>query len=362
MEKNIPTYQLIIDDSVDSDLQVDFIAMVDAPAIEKNWMAFREEFADHTAEIENLRAKEQAELNSKIPNAEQYTVNGKVDRSLLTNKDDIKTFDEIYNKYDQLITPLLNKNFAATKVSIDYDDTLSTDRGKQLAKKLIDEGVTLYIISARAELTGMLQIAKDLGIPESRVYATGSNKAKVEKIKELGITKHYDNNSDVVKELGSIGHKFLSLSFQANDQKQELFGPAMLANIPIYRNDSQLGEYNVVFNKDTIYKIAQKYFEKGYQSNLNLMHDPMQKVTDVFVFQSYIVDNAEGRPAPKGFEDAQDGSWFIGVKVNNPEVWAKVKTGEIKGFSVEGVFEYKKKEISIKELYEEIQQLISNVK
>jgi hypothetical protein len=337
MEKNIPTYQLIIDDSVDSDLQVDFIAMVDAPAIEKNWMAFREEF------VEPKSGEHETDF---IPRCISY-VTGE-------GKDSEQASAICYS--------IWGEHFAGPKISIDYDDTLSTDRGKTLAKKLIDEGVTLYIISARNELTGMIQTAKDLGIPESRVYATGSNKAKIEKIKELGIVKHYDNNSDVIKELGSIGHKFLSLSFQANDEKQELFGPAMLANVPIYRNDNQLGEYNVVFNKDTIYKIAQKYFEKGYQSNLNLMHDPMQKVTDVFVFQSYIVDNAEGRPAPKGFEDAQDGSWFIGVKVNNPEVWAKVKTGEIKGFSVEGVFEYKKKEISIKELYEEIQQLISNVK
>lgn len=45
-------------------------------------------------------------------------------------------------------------------------------------------------------------------IPASRIYATGSNKAKVEKVKELGITKHYDNNADVVKELGEVGVLF----------------------------------------------------------------------------------------------------------------------------------------------------------
>ena len=54
----------------------------------------------------------------------------------------------------------------------------------------------------------MLSTAKELGIPESRIYATGSNKAKVEKIKELGIDKHYDNNPDVIKELNGIGKLF----------------------------------------------------------------------------------------------------------------------------------------------------------
>jgi len=59
--------------------------------------------------VEQLRAEEQAELDSKIPNAEQYRVDGKVDRAKLTNEEDIKAFDEVYNKYDELISPLLEK-------------------------------------------------------------------------------------------------------------------------------------------------------------------------------------------------------------------------------------------------------------
>lgn len=96
------------------------------------------------------------------------------------------------------------------KISFDYDDTLTTKRGFELAKSKIDEGYIVYIISARQYYGGMLKRADELGIPHSRVYATGSNKAKVEKIKSLGITKHYDNNSDVVKELGSLGYQFAS--------------------------------------------------------------------------------------------------------------------------------------------------------
>jgi hypothetical protein len=151
------------------------------------------------------------------------------------------------------------------------------------------------------------------------------------------------------------------LKFAVDAEKQELFGAAMLANVPIYRRDNQLGEYNVVFDKETIYCIAQKFFEKGFQQNFNLMHDSNQKCEGVFVFQSYIVDSEQGRPAPRGFEDAQDGSWFLGVKVNNPEVWAKVKAGEVKGFSVEGVFEYKKKPLTAEQVYAEIKALLEQV-
>lgn len=104
-----------------------------------------------------------------------------------------------------------NEKFAKQKISFDYDDTLSTKRGTDLAIELSKEN-TIYIISARNRKSLMLKKASIIGVPESRVYATGSNKAKIAKIKELGIDIHYDNNSDVVKELGKIGKKFNKLT------------------------------------------------------------------------------------------------------------------------------------------------------
>lgn len=61
-------------------------------------------------EVKRLRAKEQAELNAAIPNADQYLTNGKVDRDKLTDPKDLDKFDDIYDKYDKLITPLLPKS------------------------------------------------------------------------------------------------------------------------------------------------------------------------------------------------------------------------------------------------------------
>lgn len=91
------------------------------------------------------------------------------------------------------------------KISFDYDDTLTTAKGKELAKRKIEEGKTVYIISARHSVSNMLSTARELGIPLSRVYATGSNKAKVQKVLSLDIGTHYDNNTDVVNELKGIG-------------------------------------------------------------------------------------------------------------------------------------------------------------
>lgn len=56
-------------------------------------------------------------------------------------------------------------------------------------------------------------------------------------------------------------------------EKRIISGALMVANLPIYREDNQLGKYYVVFDKDTIFKIVRKYFRNGFTSNVNLMHD-----------------------------------------------------------------------------------------
>jgi hypothetical protein len=134
----------------------------------------------------------------------------------------------------------------------------------------------------------------------------------------------------------------LSLPFtfsQTNEEERKVFGPLMLADMLIYRKPPQVPEECYVkFTASTIDKIAQKFFQKSNQQEVNLMHDPNQAVEGVTMFQSWIVNRAMGILPMNGYEDAADGSWFGGFKVNNDEVWEKIKAGEVKGFSVEGVF------------------------
>ena len=94
--------------------------------------------------VEQLREQEQAELDSKIPNAEQYRVNGKVDRAKLTNEEDIKAFDEVYNKYDKLISPLLEgqkKEVKPTETDIkeEYQKIKSNKKKKDFVRNNLPE-------------------------------------------------------------------------------------------------------------------------------------------------------------------------------------------------------------------------------
>ena len=125
------------------------------------------------------------------------------------------------------------------------------------------------------------------------------------------------------------------IDFTANDERMELLGIAMKANHPIYRNSPETGEYACIFSPDTIRQIAQVYAQKGFFNNMNIEHSDTPAGS--YVFQSYIVDSTKNMNAPKGI-DAGDGDWMVGVKVNDPKVWANIRSGKTKGFSVEGIF------------------------
>ena len=98
---------------------------------------------DNTKKVEDLRAKEQAELIEAIPNAEQYMTDGKVDRTKITDENDLKVFDEIYNRYDKIITPLIKEVDAVEEtptveqVTIDDVKTLDTTDATNLQKVLV---------------------------------------------------------------------------------------------------------------------------------------------------------------------------------------------------------------------------------
>ena len=146
-----------------------------------------------------------------------------------------------------------------------------------------------------------------------------------------------------------------------SDDKRIISGCAMLADTPIFRSDANFGDYYVAFSKDTIVKIVQKYFKKGYQNNVNLMHDPTQIETGVTMFESFISDKTRGILPMKGFEDAPDGSWFVSMLVENDEVWKQVKEGKINGFSIEGIFNYTPKLSKDEVKMQKIKDILSTI-
>ena len=116
-----------------------------------------------------------------------------------------------------------------------------------------------------------------------------------------------------------------------DDSKHIVTGIAMRADYPIYRNqDGQ--EFYVQFSKYTIEKMMQKFMKEQRQFDISLDHN--QDVRDCYLIESFIINKERGI-CPNEFSDVEDGSWIISVKIENQDVWNKICSGEVKGFSIE---------------------------
>lgn len=127
----------------------------------------------------------------------------------------------------------------------------------------------------------------------------------------------------------------------ANDEKHEITGVALLADVPIYRYSQKDGEYYIKFSKDTIRKMVFKYFKQNQTNSVNLEHDDNKYVDSVIMTESYFVDKERGL-CPKEFEGVSDGSWIVTYKVLDEKLWDEVKKGTFHGFSIQGFFSFKK--------------------
>ena len=120
-----------------------------------------------------------------------------------------------------------------------------------------------------------------------------------------------------------------------DEDKHLVRGVIMRADYPIYRRDKSLGEYYIVYKPDVIRQMAEKYLTEDRANNVNIMHKEGSDVEGVNMVQWFIKGAGV---AIEGFDDIADGSLFAEYHVTNEDVWAEIKAGTYKGFSLEGYF------------------------
>lgn len=452
MEKELPIFKLEIIDDVDSDTEVDFVALVDRPAIEKSFLQFSDDeqylmcVDDDFAEVgerggireskkapksdtpnKNPKGEGTAEgdasgkRGAKVTEEQEKTLQKKVDDF---NEKDSNTkngratlgalksvFQRGLGAFNTSHSPkvqsaeqwafarvnaflYLLKNGRPENAKYTGDNDL-LPKGHPKADKMsadfesysdYPESVSNNAKAALkwAEENGWGSCGTDVGKQRANQLAKGEP-ISFDTIKRMySFLSRHKENAESSKGYGDgcgqlmydawggasaltwAEAKIKSIEkqkFAIDDEEERIIsGPLMLADTPIYRND-QNGEYYVIFTKDTIKQIAQKFFKKGYQKNVNLMHDSGQTVSGLTMFESWISDEKRGIMGMKGFENVPDGSWFGSFKVDNDEVWQLIKDGKVKGFSVEGVFNYRKTGIkNVQQLWEQIKQILSQVK
>lgn len=131
-------------------------------------------------------------------------------------------------------------------------------------------------------------------------------------------------------------YPFSSFSF-SDDEKMIISGPAMTPNNLILRKDENGNPFHVFFSKETIEKIAEKFFEYNKMNNTDVNHDD-NITTNNTLLESWIVNDPEmDKSKSMGFNVPQ-GTWMVSYKINDEATWKKIKEGELAGFSVAGQF------------------------
>ena len=148
-----------------------------------------------------------------------------------------------------------------------------------------------------------------------------------------------------------------------DEEKRLLMGAALVPKKQIYRrNEKTNEEYYIFFSKDTIRKASQLFLKSSNQNNATIEHT--KKIEGMTVVESWIVeDTKKDKSALYGF-NAEVGTWFITMKVDNEEVWQDVRDKKIRGFSIEGYFAEKveaNKQLTNEEIIEEIKDLIKKI-
>jgi phage head maturation protease len=153
---------------------------------------------------------------------------------------------------------------------------------------------------------------------------------------EMGI------NAVSVVESPAIEENFVALQKhevelkEVDTEKRILMGAALIPNKQIYRKNKDK-EFYIYFSEDTVRKASELFLMRSNQNNATYEHE-RNMLEGMSVVESWIIEDEKTDKSKLYGFSLPKGTWMISMKVNNDEVWQKVKDGDVKGFSIEGYF------------------------
>ena len=144
-----------------------------------------------------------------------------------------------------------------------------------------------------------------------------------------------------------FGKEKNNLTFaKVDEEKRMIISPALIPNKQIFRyNPNTDSEYYVYFSPDTVRKASELYLKHNNHHKATYEHQ--DRVSGVLTVESWIKEGDMDKSKLYGY-DLPNGTWFVKMKINNEELWQKVKGGELKGLSIEGYFTDKMEQMSEK--------------
>ena len=174
------------------------------------------------------------------------------------------------------------------------------------------------------------------------------NYEKTTKIKELVISKDAQELAiDAISLVSApaieqdfvfFGKEKNNLTFAKVDEDQRmLVSPALIPNKQIFRFDPQTdSEYYVWFSPKTVREASELYLK--HNNHHKATHEHNERVSGVLTTESWIIEDPKMDKSRLYGYELPKGTWMVSMKINNNELWQKIKEGELKGLSIEGYF------------------------
>ena len=163
-----------------------------------------------------------------------------------------------------------------------------------------------------------------------------------------------------------FGKEKNNLTFaKVDEEKRMLISPALIPNKQIFRYDPNTdSDYYVYFSPETVRKASELYLK--HNNHHKATHEHSERVSGVLTVESWIKEGDSDKSKLYGF-DLPNGTWFVKMKIENDDLWKKIKDGELKGLSIEGYFTNKfeqmqKKEPTTEEVRTALKELLSKKK
>ena len=123
----------------------------------------------------------------------------------------------------------------------------------------------------------------------------------------------------------------------ADEKKHMITGVVAIPNKPIYRRDADGEEYDIVFSADAIESMSKKFMKDFRQKNVTLQHE--EDADGIYMVEQWIkTDLTYDKSLSLGFSrEIPVGTWFQTYYVDSNDIWQRITSGELRGFSLECV-------------------------
>jgi len=152
---------------------------------------------------------------------------------------------------------------------------------------------------------------------------------------------------------------------KVDEEQGIIVSPALIPEKRIYRYNPETNEeFNVFFSRETIRNLSMNFLKNGNQNNATEQHET--DLDGMYMIYSWLVENQHDPIITKyGFKDIPDGTWVVMYKVENEDIKKKIKSGEIKGLSIEAYLSEKFSSINEDEqdriLVEKLKKLLEDM-